>query len=184
MRVLRQGDPLCSYLVLFCVERLSYKIKLSSLPSISISRRGSSISQLLFTDDAILFTRASCEEAEMIKQILQEYSLASGQKINLSKSSLDFSNNTSRSIRSSISKILHIDNITNLNIFLSILADFPRSKRHNFAYIQDRIQKKILGWHDHLLSLGEGSALEVYCHYHTHICYDLLLSPQAFLEGH
>lgn len=132
---LRQGDPLSPYLFLFCVKGLSYKIKSSSLPGISISRIGPSISHLFFADASILYTRASYEEAEIIKRILHEYSLTSGHKINLSKSSLGFNSNTPRSICLSISKILHIDNITGLHKFLSIPANFTRSKRQNFTYI-------------------------------------------------
>ena len=54
---------------------------------------------LLFADDSFLFLKANGEAAEEVNQILDMYSRASGQRINLSKSSIYFSKSCPNGIR-------------------------------------------------------------------------------------
>lgn len=145
-RGLRQGDPLSPFLFLICMEGLSHKLKSSSLQGIAISHWGLFISHLLFANDFIIFTRGSLREAEMLKRILQCYSKASHQTINLHKSSIIFSRNTPETIRSDISQILQIKELEGLNKYLGLPTIFPRSKKQVFHNIKERIQGKILGW--------------------------------------
>lgn len=93
-RGIRQGDPLSQYLFILVAEGLSHAIKSCSLQGLFVSRQGPSISHLLFANDSILFSQASIAQAEIIKAILHEYSAASGQSINLSKSAICFKPNT------------------------------------------------------------------------------------------
>lgn len=87
------GDPLLPYLFLFCVEGISHKINMPSLQGLSVSHRGPAISHLLFADDSF-YAKESLEKAEIIRQILHDYSAVCGQTVNLNKSSLIFSANT------------------------------------------------------------------------------------------
>lgn len=73
-RGLRQGDPLSPYLFLIVSEVLSSSIQKANGPCIS---------HLLFADDTFIFL-----------QLLNAYYAASGQKVNLQKSSVYFSANT------------------------------------------------------------------------------------------
>lgn len=52
-----------------------------------------SIHRLLFADDSLLFGKAKLEECAEIRHILDVFSQASGQEINLGKSSIAFSAN-------------------------------------------------------------------------------------------
>ncbi|KAK0605468.1 hypothetical protein LWI29_027190 [Acer saccharum] len=81
-RGLRQGDPLSPYLFLLCAEGLSSLIERSkrrgSYSGFRCSRGGPKITHLFFTDDSLLFTRATLDEVSNIRRILDCYSRASG----------------------------------------------------------------------------------------------------------
>ena len=100
-RGLHQGDPLSPYLFLLCAEgftSLLTKAKNDArIHGVSICRGAPRVSNLLFVDDSLLFCRATHNEVETTSEILQTYANASGQCINLEKSSVYFSSNTSDS---------------------------------------------------------------------------------------
>jgi hypothetical protein len=52
---------------------------------------GSPVNHLLFPDDSLMFLAANVEGAHEIMDILERYSKASGQKVNLNKSSVHLS---------------------------------------------------------------------------------------------
>lgn len=58
---------------------------------IQLSRDGPKLSHLFFTDDLTLFAEASIEQMEMIKECLNAFTSASGQRVNFVKSQIFFS---------------------------------------------------------------------------------------------
>lgn len=54
---------------------------------VSVCRRTPKITNLLFADDSLLFCRATQTKVEVVAEIRQTYVQASGQSINLEKSS-------------------------------------------------------------------------------------------------
>lgn len=58
---------------------------------IRLSRYGPLLSHLFFADDLVLFSEASQDQIEVIKEFLEVFSVASGQKVSLSKSHIFFS---------------------------------------------------------------------------------------------
>ena len=94
-RGLRQGDPLSPYLFLLCTEvfsaLLARKVGNGELQGIKICDGAPTIHHLLFANDSLLFSTASVEECLHIQSVIDDYERASGQKINLSKSSVVFS---------------------------------------------------------------------------------------------
>ncbi|XP_074299001.1 secreted RxLR effector protein 78-like [Silene latifolia] len=88
-RGLRQGHPLSPYLFILCVEILSSLVRRAvennMLKGLRISSHAPMISHLFFADDSIFFLRASETEAELLSVILRGYEKASGQLINLDK---------------------------------------------------------------------------------------------------
>jgi len=65
---------------------------------ICIRRQAPPISNLLFADDNFLFCKAATTEANYFQDILFSYEVALGQAINFSKSTVDFSKNTSHEV--------------------------------------------------------------------------------------
>ena len=56
----------------------------------SFGRTGPNITHLLFADDSIVFLEGSQTNLEALRDILQVYGQASGQRVNLQKSSIFF----------------------------------------------------------------------------------------------
>ena len=55
------------------------------------------VSHLLFVDDSLLFFKANRESADEVKDVLHIYCRASGQRINMDKSSIHFAKGVSGS---------------------------------------------------------------------------------------
>lgn len=100
LRGLRQGDPLSPYLFVLCMERLCHMIDVEvakkTWKPISLSRGGPKVSHTCFTDDLILFAEASVAQIWVVRRVLEQFCLASGQKVSLEKSKIFFSENVSR----------------------------------------------------------------------------------------
>lgn len=88
---LRRWDPLFPFLYLFCAEDLSLSLNTSALEGIPISQYNLTVKHLLFTDNSIIFTRATIKDVRILKCILYDYSMASGRVVYLMKSSIFFS---------------------------------------------------------------------------------------------
>ena len=99
-RGIRQGDPISPYLFLLAAEGLSCLLKSrtqsSALSGIKVASSALIVSHLLFADDNLLFFKANRECAEMIKDALNIYCRASGQQVNMDKSSIHFSKGIER----------------------------------------------------------------------------------------
>lgn len=96
---LRQGDPLSSYQFLLCIEGLTNllndcEIK-KMIKDVKVARSAPSISHKFFADNAYIFSKVSMESVENVLQILNLFKKASRQQINVDKSSVFFSRNTS-----------------------------------------------------------------------------------------
>ena len=90
-RGLQQGDSLSPYLFLFCVEGFSALLKHAqqeqNFKGVKFRSTGPHVTHLLFADDNVVFLEGSQGNLQVLKEILQTYEDASGQKVNLQKSS-------------------------------------------------------------------------------------------------
>ena len=84
------------------------------------------VSDLFFTDDILLFCKATDRECRKLVEILELYEAASGQKVNTDKSSIFFSHNTPQERRSKVIGILGPMQLTNIWVFLLSLEDLRR----------------------------------------------------------
>lgn len=130
---LRQGDPLSPNLFLLCVEGLSALIHEAAQnqqwTGISVCRDCPRITHLFFVDDSILFSKVNAEESQKLKQILQAYEEASGQKINTDKSSVFFSLNMPQSAKENIFATLGPMQDSRHSKYLGLPSFIGRSKK-------------------------------------------------------
>jgi hypothetical protein len=157
-RGIRQGDPISPYLFLLAAEGLSCLIKSRSessiLSGIQVASSAPTISHLLFADDSLLFFRANRESAEEIKEVLRLYCQASGQQINMDKSSIHFAKGCSLSVKTQIMDVLEVHNEALSEKYLGMPSDVGISVNGAFNYLKDRVWRKVQGWLEMLLSFG------------------------------
>jgi hypothetical protein len=95
-RGLRQGDPLSHFLFIIGTEALSHLLH-HSPRGFRVSWDSMAVNHLLFADDLVIFTSATSSESSIVKTCLDKYSIWSGQSVNISKSNILFSKNTTTS---------------------------------------------------------------------------------------
>ena len=136
---LRQGDPLSPYLFLLCVEGFTSLLQKAELEGrihgVSICRRAPKISHLLFADDSLLFCQAIERETQETLDVLKLYVEASGQCLNMEKSSVYFSSNTSSQKRESIKAMLGVNEVDRFESYLDLPTLVGRRKYHTFSFL-------------------------------------------------
>jgi hypothetical protein len=155
-RGLRRGDPLSPYLFLLCVEAFSALLKKGErdglLAEVKICQNAPSISHLLFADDSIILIRATEGDSRQLQNILQLYEQFSGQTIDKMKSVVLFSRNTQPHQKKLVCDILQVTKETTSERYLGLLVHVGWSKSGTFAYLKDRIWKRMQGWNEKFLS--------------------------------
>jgi hypothetical protein len=84
--------------------------------------------------------------------ILGIYEKGSGQKLNLQKTSLFFSRNTSMERRQEILRLSGLSESHRIDTYLGLPSFVGRSKEQTFSFIKDRVWKKISNWKNSFLS--------------------------------
>lgn len=122
------------------------------LTGIKICRKAPTITHLFFADDSLVFCKANKQEAEKLKKILKEYEEATGQLINMEKSSVLFSKNTLPSVKSEVCQAMGSIKQVEQGKYLGLPMVITRSKEQVFGFIRNSIDKKLKGWRNKLLS--------------------------------
>lgn len=112
------------------------------------------ISHLFFTDDSLVFSKASIAICYHLKELFDPYSKASGEVINYEKSYVCFSPNTLENIREAINGILNLEVVSHYEKYLGFLSMLGQSKKSSFNTLKARILHKITDWKSKLFSSG------------------------------
>ncbi|KAM2673196.1 hypothetical protein EV2_014512 [Malus domestica] len=155
-RGLRQGDPLSPYLFLLVSEVLSLLIQKASgtkmINGVQFNPMGPCISHIFFADDTLIFLRADKKNCSNLGSLIQEYCLASGQQVNLQKSSVFFGANLPGALRGELAGILGMPTVETPGCYLGVPTIWGRSKKGGLAYVKDRVLEKVQGWKQSILS--------------------------------
>ncbi|CAA7027588.1 unnamed protein product [Microthlaspi erraticum] len=150
LRGLRQGDPLSPYLFVLCMERLCHMIdraiESKEWKPIRLSRGGPQLSHICFADDLILFAEASVSQIRVIRQVLEGFCQAYGQKVSLEKSKIFFSHNVSRDLCTTISRESGIQATCDLGRYLGMPILQKRINKETFGTVLERMSSKLTGW--------------------------------------
>lgn len=122
------------------------------LEGVKICVDAPSVNHLLFADDSLLLLKINERSAHHLQNILGLYENCSGQTINKDKSSVMFSRNTNERDKSEVLSILNITTEARTEKYLGLPIYMGRSKSKTFAYLKDRVWKRIQGWKEKLLS--------------------------------
>jgi hypothetical protein len=85
-------------------------------------------------------------------RILKTYEDASEQEINLTKSGVFFSRNLSIAAQQDLSKIMGVRHVLGTGNYLGLPSMIGRKKKDIFAYMKDRMWKRINSWRGRALS--------------------------------
>ncbi|KAL0017676.1 hypothetical protein SO802_004745 [Lithocarpus litseifolius] len=148
--------------VVATVDHQAYKEGISALlnkaarngdiTSVAACSHGPKISHLFFADDNIIFCQATSEECTRLENILETYEHASRQKFNKEKTSLFFSHNTSQDIWDNIRHRFGAEVIKQHETYLGLPSLVGRSKKNTFQALKERLDHKLSGWKEKLLS--------------------------------
>ena len=148
-RGLRQGDLLSPYLFLLCAKGFTSLLAKAEndgkIHGVSICRRAPTITHLLFADNSLLFCKASKNEVQVINEVLMGYANASGQCINMEKSSMFYSSNTPRQMKEWTKEMLGVEEVECFEKYLGLPTLIGRAKYQSFFYLKYRVWKKLQG---------------------------------------
>lgn len=157
-RSIRQGDAISPYLFVLCIERLCHAINAARdcgrWKGITLDRYGPVLTHLLFADDMILFAEANTEQAEVIKQCLDDFCRASGQKVSYEKSQIFFSANVEEDNRNRIVEKIGIAQTQDMGRYLGVQAMYGRTTKSIFSPLLEKIENRLEGWKAKNLSLA------------------------------
>lgn len=141
-----------------CIEQLSHVIRdavrKGSWKGIQLSRDGPLLSHLLFADDMVLFSEATEEQIVVIKNCLERFSEASGQRVSFTKSQITFSHNVNPVLANRISTIACMQQTEDMGRYLGVPYIHGRVTGSLFNPMLTRIDARLEGWRAKYLSLA------------------------------
>ncbi|PNX92520.1 ribonuclease H, partial [Trifolium pratense] len=155
-RGLRQGDPLSPYLFVLCMEKLSLAIseavQNNSWKPIQISKNGPRFSHLFFADDVLLFSKATCSQGRIMANLFNNFSKASGLKINCAKSRALFSKGVPRRKMDKLTSLSGIRSTNALGKYLGFPMITGRVRKDDYHFILDKLNSRLASWKNKFLN--------------------------------
>lgn len=96
----------------------------------------------------MLFCNATISDYDVICSILRQYEEVSGQQVNLDKTTIYFSPNTSLATKNSIMATLQVSQDSKIDKYLGVPLVFGNSKKYHLRSIKDRIEKHIMSYRE------------------------------------
>jgi hypothetical protein len=146
-RGIRQGDPLSPYLFVLCMDKLSHLIlqavEEGKWRGIKAGKNGPDVSHLMFADHLLLFGTASDNQMKCMLEVLEEFCLLSGQEVSQEKTSLLFSKNVDRGMRSKLIQRSGFSVTNEFGKYLGVPLLGRAPKKHDYKYLIDQVSNKL-----------------------------------------
>ncbi|XP_071722530.1 uncharacterized protein [Rutidosis leptorrhynchoides] len=155
-RGIRQGDPFSPYLFIIMTNILSTLMRKAiqdeTIKGIRLNPTCPTLSHLLFADDAILFLDGTIREAQNVSNVLNQYCYVTSQAINLNKSRLFVGKSCPPHLKQNLASELRVAITEHLGKYLGIPANLGKTKKQMFAWMLTRVERKLEGWKEKLIS--------------------------------
>ncbi|CAA7048395.1 unnamed protein product [Microthlaspi erraticum] len=148
--------------IMMCISSVSYQVLINGeakghitpsrglrqgkITGLKIARACPAVSHLLFADDSLFFCKADVLQCAELMKIIECYGLASGQQLNTTKSSIFFGSKVPPDLRVAIKNTIGIRQEGGMGMYLGLPETINGSKRQVFAFVQDRLNKRINSW--------------------------------------
>ncbi|XP_074298539.1 uncharacterized protein LOC141629436 [Silene latifolia] len=103
-------------------------------------------------DDMVLFGEATEEQAAVMKHVLDNFCMASGEKISNAKSRVFFSNNTEQTSIEEVCAALGFEETDDLGTYLGMPTINGRVTRQTFSHLEEKINRRLAGWSTKIFS--------------------------------
>jgi hypothetical protein len=123
------------------------------LKELQISRRGPGISDLLFTDDTLLFLEASEEQADVVEKALRKYEKGTGQLINPGKCTMLFGSDCSQVCKDRVMEVLQVASVASEDKYLGLPMPHGRMNGEKFK-TTERLVKRLSTYAERYMSSG------------------------------
>ena len=137
------------FLFLLCTEGLHGLIqeatRVGDIKGLSICQRCPQLTHLLFTNDSLLFCRATIEERRKIIKILDSYKVGSSQKVKKKKITIFFTKSTPKGTKEEITEVLGLQEIVQYDKYLGRPSLVGRKKKESFNFIKEKVWRKLQG---------------------------------------
>lgn len=127
-----------------------------NLEGLKVARVAPLMTHLFFTDDSLIFTKATHENCDTMPIVLQIYKSTSEQVINFDKSAILFSPNVQRKFKQ---QLLAKYTVAFAKKYLGLPTMIGRAKNGAMQSIKERVWKRLQGWKERLLSKGRKEVL-------------------------
>ncbi len=113
---------------------------------------GPSFTHVLYTDDIMLFAKASSREVQILDNCLESYCEWSRQRINRNKSGLICSKMVPRDKKREIKFIVAMKKVQSNVKYLGSPLFHSSSRIKDFKFLQEKLKARLLGWRCKTLS--------------------------------
>lgn len=107
----------------------------------------------------ILFGEASLSQVETMKKCLDQFRAVLWSKVSLAKSKIYFFPNTNLHVRNQICSTLAMESTEDMSTYLGIPTIHGRTSKLEYQFVVDRIDAKLVGWKQKMLSIAGRSTL-------------------------
>ena len=155
---LKQGDPLSPFLFILVSEALSRGVNnlalQRKLQPFALGRHCPTVSHLAFADDIVIFTRGDKRSVQSLMGFLELYQHGSGQRVNKDKSFYIVSPKCPLAAKRLLARRTGFQYRGLPFVYLGCKLVKGKRRMEHFQPLIDRIQAKLAGWKNRLLSPG------------------------------
>lgn len=129
------------------------------IEELKISWHAPGVSHLLFADDALVFFKASTDQAGKIKSLLNHFEKGMGQQLSPTKCSLLTRESLDDQRKEEIRELLGVERVDFEPKYLGLPTPKGRMKKSRFQPLRERLGKRLAAWTEKHLSAAAKEVL-------------------------